>query len=83
MGAVCVSIHILRHLKEEPAWVIDKWLQVISFKVSYTTKNKAIFKFKPILYALLCLCGPQLCILINAYEEVYPIFKQEPTKKAG
>ena len=27
---VYVGIHILRHLKEELAWVIDKWLWMIS-----------------------------------------------------
>ena len=43
-------VHVSRHLKEELAWAIDKWLRVISntmlFKtVSYTSKylkNKAI-----------------------------------------
>ena len=29
------------------------------------------------------LCGPELHILINAYEYVYPIFKQEAAQKAG
>ena len=30
MGVVYMGIHVLRHLKEELAWGIDKWLQVIS-----------------------------------------------------
>ena len=39
-----MNVHVSRHLKEELAWAIDKWLRVISntmlFKtVSYTTKN--------------------------------------------
>ena len=35
-----VNVRILRHLEEELAWAIDKWLQVISNTyVSYTTKN--------------------------------------------
>ena len=44
VGIVC----ILRHLKEELAWAADKRLLVIS-------KVKP-FKFKTILYAMLC--GP-------------------------
>ena len=43
------------------------------------------FKFITILYALLC--GPKLRILINSYEDKYPIFKprfkQETSKRAG
>ena len=30
VGVAYVNIHILRHLKEELAWAIDKCLQVIS-----------------------------------------------------
>ena len=29
------------------------------------------------------LCGYQLRILINSYEDMYPILKQEAAKKAG
>ena len=32
-----MNVRILRHLKEELGWTIDKWLQVISN--SYTTKK--------------------------------------------
>ena len=41
VGVAYVNVHILRHLKEELAWAIDKCLQVISnnYNVSYTTKN--------------------------------------------
>ena len=55
-----MNVHILKSLKEEPAWVIDKWLRVISSKIlfSYTTKklkNKAILNLNNnLLYALLC-----------------------------
>ena len=43
-----MGIHISKHLKEEFAWPIDKWLWVIRntlFENSYTTKelkNKAV-----------------------------------------
>ena len=50
---VCVS----RRLKEELAWVIDKWLWVINnLKQLYHKENKdySRFEFKTILYALLC-----------------------------
>ena len=39
---MCMDVHVSRLLKEELAWGIDKWLQVVS---SYTTKklkNKAV-----------------------------------------
>ena len=40
---VYVNIHILRNLKEELAWAIDKWLQVISnvmlFKTAILLRN--------------------------------------------
>ena len=56
---VCVS----SHLKEELAWAADKQLRVIStimlFKNSKITKElkgTSHFKFKTILYTLLC--GP-------------------------
>ena len=64
MGVVCVGIHVSRCLKEELlAWATDKWLCVIRYlKNSYSTKelkgtnfkNKSRFKFKTILFALLC-----------------------------
>ena len=30
MGVVYMGMHVSRHLKEELAWAIDKWLRVIS-----------------------------------------------------
>ena len=48
--------------KEELAWTIDKWLQVIG--------NKMLFKT-----VIPLRCGTYLHILINAYEDMYPIFK--------
>ena len=63
MDVVDVYICISSHLKEELAWAEDKRLQVIStimlFKNSKNTKElkeTSCFKFKTILYALLC--GP-------------------------
>ena len=63
---VNVDVRILSRLKEELTWAIDKRLRVIStvmlFKNSKSTKElketkeKSHFKFKIILYALLC--GP-------------------------
>ena len=61
---VDIDVHILSHLKEELAWVIGKWLWVIStikccLKNSKTTKGlkgTSHSKFKTILYMLLC--GP-------------------------
>ena len=39
-----MNVHVSRHLKEELAWAIDKWLQVISnkmlFKMVIAVKNK-------------------------------------------
>ena len=34
VGVPYVNVCVLRHLKEELAWVIDKWLWVISNKMS-------------------------------------------------
>ena len=60
MGVVDVDVRASSHLKEELAWAVDKWLRIIStMKNSKSTKelkNKAILKFKTILYTLLC--GP-------------------------
>ena len=36
-GVVYVNVHVLRHLKEELAWAIDKWLWVISNKMFFKT----------------------------------------------
>ena len=36
VGVVYMNVHVSRHLKEELAWVINKWLRVIS--------NKMLFK---------------------------------------
>ena len=60
MGMAYVGIHVSRHLKEELAWAIDKWLWIISnimlFKtVIYTTKelkNKAVLNLKQ--YCMYC-----------------------------
>ena len=30
-----VNAHVLRLLKEELAWAIDKWVQVISYKMLF------------------------------------------------
>ena len=64
MGVVDVDVRISSHLKEELAWAIDKWLRVISnynviknsdsTKVLKGTKEESRFKFKTMLYALLC-----------------------------
>ena len=60
MGVAYVNVHLSRHVKEELAWAVDKWLQVISntnvIKNSYTTKNlkSKPFKFKTVLFALPC-----------------------------
>ena len=32
-----MDVHILRRLKEELAWVIDKWLRAISNKMLFKT----------------------------------------------
>ena len=37
VGLVYVNIHILRHLKEELAWSIEKWLWVISNTMLFKT----------------------------------------------
>ena len=37
VGVVYMSIHVLRHWKEELAWAIDKWFQVISNKMLFKT----------------------------------------------
>ena len=59
VGVVCINVHILRHLLKELAIAIDTWLQIISYIMLFITvyhlKIK-LFKFKTILYALLC--GP-------------------------
>ena len=33
LGMAYMNIHVSRHLKEEPAWAIDRWLQIISNNV--------------------------------------------------
>ena len=37
MGVAYVNVHVLRRLKEELAWVIDKRLRAISNKMLFTT----------------------------------------------
>ena len=53
-----VNVCILRHLKEELAWVIDKWFRVITNKMSVIPlrlKNKAVLNLKQYCtYALPC-----------------------------
>ena len=43
VGVAYGNVHVSKQLKEELAWAIDKWLQVISntnvIKNSYATKN--------------------------------------------
>ena len=63
VGVVDVDVCVSSQLKEELAWALGKWLLVIStimlFKNSKTTKElkgTSHFKFKTILYTLLC--GP-------------------------
>ena len=62
---VGIDVGVLSHLKEELAWTEDKRLWIVStvmlFKNSKTTTTKELkgtisFKFKTILYTLLC--GP-------------------------
>ena len=54
-----VNVRISKSLKEELAWAIDKWLQLISnkmlFKIVIPLRNQRI-KLKATLYPLLC--GP-------------------------
>ena len=57
MGVVYVNICMSKRLKEELAWAVDKWLQVVSNKMLFKTvipKEKSHFKFKITLYTLLC-----------------------------
>ena len=58
MSVACMNVRVSRHLKQELAWAIDKWLRVISnpmlFKtVIYTTKN---LKNKPFYIENTILC---------------------------
>ena len=39
VGVAYVNIRILRHLKEELAWAIDRWLQIISNKILFILRN--------------------------------------------
>ena len=34
-----VNVYILRCVKEELAWAIDRWLRVVSNKISYSAKK--------------------------------------------
>ena len=55
-----VNIRVSKSLKEELAWAMHKRLRVVSNKMLFKTvipqktKEKSRFKFKTILYALLC-----------------------------
>ena len=42
-GMANVNVCILRHLKEELAWAIDKWLWVISNKMLFKTELNYIY----------------------------------------
>ena len=60
---VDIDVHVSSHLKEELTWTVDKRLWAVStimlFKNSKATtelKGTSHFKFKTILYTLLC--GP-------------------------
>ena len=37
VGLVYVNVHVLRHLTEELAWAIDKWLWLISNRMFLKT----------------------------------------------
>ena len=37
LGVAYVNVCVLRHLKEDLAWAIDKWLQVINNKMLFKT----------------------------------------------
>ena len=37
VGVVYMNVHVSRHLKQELAWAIDKWLQVISNAMLFKT----------------------------------------------
>ena len=46
VGVVCVGVVVLRCLKEELAWAIDKWVQVISNKMTVIAlRNQRIKPF--------------------------------------
>ena len=48
-----VNVHVSRHLKEELAWAIDKWLRVISNIMSVIPlMNKAVLIIKQ--YCMRC-----------------------------
>ena len=49
---VDVDIRVSSHFKEELAWAVDKWLRVI--RTTKELKGIGRFKFKTILYTLLC-----------------------------
>ena len=61
VGVVDVDVCVLSHLKKDLAWAIDKLLRVISTKcylknsmATKELKGTSHFKFKTILYMLLC-----------------------------
>ena len=64
--------------------LLHKWLRVINntmlFKTVIPQRNKAVLKLKQ--YWMCCYVN-LICILINVYEDVYPLFNQEATKKTG
>ena len=71
---VYVKLHVSRCLKEELAWVVDKWLGLlVIYTVGYTTKkltNKAILNLKQ--YCMHCYVAlSDIRNLINAYEDMF------------
>ena len=46
LGVVHVNVHVLRHLKEELAWAIDKRIWVTSNKMLFTTVIRTTNKLK-------------------------------------
>ena len=46
MGVIDIDICILNHLKEDLAWAVGKWLQVISTKILFeSSKSKLILQY--------------------------------------
>ena len=78
VGVAYVNECVLRHLKKELAWVIDKWLQNISNKMLLKTvvplRIYRISRFKFKKYCMHCYVILSNVFLINAYEDVYSLF---------
>ena len=66
-----VNVCVLRCLKEELAWDIDKWLQVISKNVNYNSYTFKKLKKKIVLNLTKILAIPfQLCLNTSEYNFV-------------